>query len=157
MLKNVGKAYYLNMLNHFIRRSEENINKFWYLLMRKNEMGLYPMYTEGRVNLYRFFLLIMLKKDTKKVGKTALKVVLKEHRFNIREKKDLLYIVDLKQAEDELIALYFNSSSLVEEIHGFVDTIRDDKFNVTDDEVELLESLVEEFDKFRLDPDRLVS
>lgn len=160
MFKNVSKEYYNNMLNHFINNSEESINKAWYLLIRKNEMGLYPMHTDGRVKLYRFLLLLMLKKNTKKVGKTALKAVLKENRYNIKEKKDLLYIENEEKAEDELIALYFNSPKLKEELDRFVQDIAQNgkgEFDVTEDDIELLESLVQEFEKFQIDPDKLVS
>lgn len=157
MMKNVSKQYYVNMLNHFIGNSEEGINKCWYLMSKKNRVGLYLLSTEDKINLYRFFMLIMLYKDTKKVNKTALKVLPNESRYNIRERKDILYLVDREEAENELIASFFNSPAFKKELNDFISNIGDGNFDITDEDKELLEKLIQRFQDFSLDPDRLIS
>lgn len=157
MMENVSKQYYVNMLNHFICNSEEGINKCWYLMMKKNKAGLYSLYTEEKRNLYRFCLLLMLYKDTKKVNKIALKLLPNEFRYNIKERKDLLYLENKEEAGNELIAFFFNSPALKKELNDFIGNIGDGIFDITDEDKELLEKLIQTFEDFSLDPDKLVS
>ena len=149
MYKHLSKQFYKNCLNHFINKSETAIDKCWYLLMKKTENG-------SKSHLYIFFLYLMLYKEGKKVNKTARKCLPTEYSSNIGTKKNLLYLRDKEEAENLLIAWFFNSDILKKELSEFIKNIGDESFDITDDVEELLENLLENFQCFSQDPEKLV-